>query len=291
MGLRIGTPDAEATITTRSARLDPGYSHVAGRRLPRRRPTHVSRLSGPRRSTGPRARPPPTARSSAAPTRRSRRRSRPRSRRPLPGTPAVCRRCPTSGTASAFGSSPVATAVSRAAARATTPSAEPNGCQGQQLAVDDGDDHRCGGRGPARHQIREQREAGRDLGVRPGTSQVGLADEVGRREHVQPGECLQRATVRQTPSRRPCSSATRTAPASTGPTPSSSAPGQRRTVQRRRRPRRPQARLRRGRRPSAAVHRVVVQLDERVAGPFDGRGHARAAPRSGRADLSATSLR
>ena len=34
MGLRTGTPDAEATITTRSARLDLG-SRVDGRRSPK----------------------------------------------------------------------------------------------------------------------------------------------------------------------------------------------------------------------------------------------------------------
>ena len=220
MGLRIGTPDAEATITTRSARLDPGYSHVAGRRLSGRRPTHAG--AGPcQPGLGDR---PPLARS-----RLPLRAAVPHPRRdPVGGSAREAGgRCPVLALPAAgarppaprvpCGSSPVATAVSRAAARATTPSRNRRGP------------------GPAARRARRRRPPAPGPRVPPVTrsaSSARRADDLG----VPAGDAQRRARrtrsaaassaagpvpaageVRQTPSRRPCSSATRTAPASTGP--------------------------------------------------------------------------
>ena len=93
-----------------------------------RRAAAVSRGAGSRRSPGPPARRARWPGSSARARRRHPApcptRSRPAPRRRPPG-PA--RRSPTSGTDTAFGSSPRVMPVSLAAARATTPSALPNG--------------------------------------------------------------------------------------------------------------------------------------------------------------------
>ena len=291
MGLRIGTPDAEATITTRSARLDPGYSYAVGRRLSRRRPTHsfIPSARGPRRSTAPRARPPPTARSSAAPTRDpvGGPAREPGGRFPVlalpPQVPDLRHREPLRVQPGRHRGQP-----GRRPGHHTVRGTE--GFQGQQLAVHDGDDHGCRGYGPARDQVREQREARRHVGIPVGD----VPARAHRRGRPPPARGAGRAPAAGTSARRPAG----------GPAP------------RRRARRRPAPGPPRRRPPDRAVHRPALPTPAPPAGsppppspairggspggcaarrarrgPVRRPRRPRAAPRSGRAGLSETSLR
>ena len=82
------------------------------------------------------------------------------------------------------------------AARATTPSALPNGGQGEQFAVHDGGQHRRWHRRFGDEQAGEQVEAVGDARFAPGAAQIGFGDaEVGGGQHVQPGQRLQRGAA------------------------------------------------------------------------------------------------
>ena len=290
MGLRIGTPDAEATITTRSARLDPGYSTSAGRRSSRGpppdscvSPVRASAIDRPSRAPAS-----PLRAAVPHPRRRSRRRSRPRS-------PAAASR------------------YSAAAAGARPPA--PRAPCGSSPVADRGQPGRRPGhhavRGTERLQGQAARRGRRRRAPAPGAAvppvtRLGQQREpsrhVGPRSRDVPARARRRGRppraraagpvpaagrVRQTPSSRPVPRR----PARHRPVPD-------------RRPPSPSAR-RSGAPSSAADARAARRLASaavaghprrfagwwcsattRVAGPFDGRRPPRAAPPSGRADLS-----
>ena len=258
----------------------PGTSYVVGRRLPGRRPTHVRRPLR-RGLAGLRDRPSlagthlPLCAAVPHPRRRPRRRF-------LRAKPAAAarysrslRRCPTSGTARPLGSSPVDTAASRPAARATTPSAEPNGASVSSSPWTTATTTGAGAAVPPVTRSASSARRAATWASGRGRPSCGSGGEVGGGEHVQPGQCLQ---GRGAPDPRPGGPAPpRLAPPRPAPDRPRRrpAPSRRRPVERRGRPRRAQARLRRGCRPAAAVDRVVVQSDERVAGAFDRRRDAR----------------
>ena len=221
MGLRTGTPDAEATITTRSARLDPGTSRVVGRRSSGAPPAHVQRhrrqarasaIDSPSRApashcaqqcriqaASPSAVPaanPAAASRYAAPAAQvpdlrhgQALRVQPRGDRGQPGRRAghhAVRRC---GTGDSASSSPCTTATSTGAGH--------RGAAGDQLGQQ------------VQPRRRRRGPAGAGRAPRRSTRSVG-------REHVQPGQRLQRRALPDRRAAGPIASAMRTAPASTG---------------------------------------------------------------------------
>ena len=110
---------------------------------------------------------------------------------------AACRRCPTSGTARPFGSRPVATAVSRAAARATTPfGRSSNGASASSSPCTTATSTGAGTAVPpvtsSASSPSRCATAGSGRG-RPSSAAVPLGrHQAGRGQHVQPGQRLQR---------------------------------------------------------------------------------------------------
>ena len=216
MGLRTGTPDAEATITTRSARLDL-ESRVGGRRSSSgdRRPSFCAAARLGDRPPFARARHPLVAavpNPCRQPVGRACREALRRSRYAAPA-----RRCPTSGTASPCGSSPEPIAARRAAARATTPFADGNGATASSSPWTTATSTGAGAADPpvTRSANNASRSAPRT--GRPGSLSGSPVDvgEVGGGKHVQPRQRLQRRRAPR-PRSRPVASAARTAPANTG---------------------------------------------------------------------------
>ena len=201
MGLRTGTPDAEAA--TRHVvhawisvfAVAGGAPHGAPPVFTCRVAMRVSRPGVGDRVALPRARLPLRA-AMHDPGGQTRRCATPRNRRPRSGTRRACAGGPTSGTARPLGSSPATTAVSRAAARATTPFADGNGAEREQLAVHDRDQHRRRRRCAPGDQVGQQGEPRGHLRGRAGPAELfGLLparDQVGRGHQVQPGQRLQR---------------------------------------------------------------------------------------------------
>ena len=285
MGLRTGTPDAEATITTRSARLDPD-SRVGGRRSSSedRRPSFCARASAIDRPS----RAPAThwsqqcrihaARPSGVPPAKPRAASR---------YAAPARRCPTSGTASPRGSSPEPIAASRAAARATTPFADANGSSASSSPCTTATSTGAGRRRPARRPARRAaRAAPRRPRRRPGAAQLGL----GATRSAAASTCS-RASA--------CSGAVRhDAEQPTRLLGGAHRPGQHRVGDRRRPPGRqrphrpapptpaPPAAPPPPRTPPTRVRFTgwLCSATTRVAGPSHGRRRRRAAPPAGPAD-------
>ena len=230
MGLRTGTPDAEATNTTRSARLEP---EVRARRAASPPGDAARLLCGPGVRDRDALAGPGLPLGAAVPHPRGQavgRAGRETPRR-LAGTPYRDRRCPTSGTASPCGSRPAAMAVSRAAARATTPFADGNGASASSspctTATSTGagtdvrrpvDQARRAGAQAARAPTRRASGAGRPQLVAPVASgrQAGTRSRRAAPPARAAGPAPAAARVRQVPSSRPDSSAARTAPASTG---------------------------------------------------------------------------
>ena len=293
VGLRIGTPDAEATITTRSARLDPGASHVGGRRplrgaarlapVPSVVTIRASAIERPSRAPAshcaqqcqhPRAR---------QPRPRPRPQSAPKPRRPCPVLLAR-RRCPTSGTARPLGSSPVATAASRAAARATTPSAEPNGASASSSPWTTATTTGAGAEVP-RSRDRPAARAGRDLRRRRGRPRSGSAARSAAASTCSRASACRGAAPR---ARRPGLLRDAHRPSQhrigDGVVAAAHRPG---AVERRRRPRAragsppPRSPANRGGSPGGCAARPARR------GPVRRRRRRPAAPRAGRADRSA----
>ena len=250
----------------------PGTRTSAGRRLPRRRPTHpvcaapglgdrpaLARSRLPLRAAVPHPRGDPVGGSARE------------ARRPLPGTPAVCAGARPPAPRGPRGSSPVATAASRAAARATTPSAEPNGARASSSPWTTATTTGAGAAvPPVTRSASSARRAATWASGRGRPRSGSAARSAAASTCSRASACSGRGAPDPQQAALLLRDAHRTGQYRTGH--GVVRPGERRPVQSRGRPRRAQARLRRGRGPSAAVHRVVVQLDERVAGPFDGRG-------------------
>ena len=286
MGLRTGTPDAEATITTRSARLDLD-SRVGGRRSSSgdRRPSFRSLRASAIDAPFARARHPLVA-AVPNPARQTRRACPAAKPSAAPGTPP-----PRGGARPPAPPSPARVQPRTRSPPAGPPPAPPPRSptgRARAPAVRRGRRRRAPARAPRSPPVTRSASSASRAVPRTGRPGSWLGREIGRRRARAAGPAPAAGRCATTPSSRPVASATRTAPASTGSVthvvdrasagasdaPSSAA----------------DARAARSAASAAdaghprAVHRVVVQRDDRVPGPSHGLLDARAAPPAGPAD-------
>ena len=166
--------------------------------------------------------------------------------------------------------------TNRDTARATTPSAVPNGANVSSSPWATAAGHRCGyPRGG--DDLRQQLEPTPDAGIAPRASQPVAVGQIGGRQRMQPRERLQRGPLPHTDQRRRSALQRLRHPQRSGQHRvgvTGFGQLQRAAVEHRGRPGGTQRRLRGGRRPSAQVGAVPVRPPQRLAGLLTGRRHA-----------------